>query len=70
MNKKFTVALVGILAGLYLINPGLGIFEFIPDSIPVIGNLDEATATFLLLSALSYFGLDFRDVFGKKSKDQ
>ncbi|MEK7550921.1 MAG: DUF1232 domain-containing protein [Patescibacteria group bacterium] len=62
--KKFLVAGVGILAGLYLLNPGFGIFEFIPDNLPFIGNLDEATATFLVLSALVYFGYDIRDVFG------
>jgi len=62
--KKFLVAGIGILAGLYLLNPGFGIFEFIPDNVPFIGNLDEATATFLVLSSLAYFGYDIRDVFG------
>jgi hypothetical protein len=62
--KKFLVATIGGLSGLYLLNPGLGIFEFIPDNAPFIGNLDEATATFLLFSALAYFGYDVRDVFG------
>lgn len=63
--KKAIVAIFGILSGLYLVNPGFGIFEFIPDGIPFIGNLDEVTASFLLLSALSYFGIELRDVFGK-----
>ncbi len=63
--KKSVVAVIGILAFVYLINPGFGIFEFIPDNIPLIGNLDEATATFLLLSALAYFGVDLWDVFGR-----
>jgi len=62
--KKVLIATIGILAGLYLFNPGFGIFELIPDNVPLLGNLDEATATFLLLSALAYFGLDVRDVFG------
>jgi uncharacterized membrane protein YkvA (DUF1232 family) len=62
--KKFLVAAIGILAFLYLLNPGFGVFELIPDNIPFIGNLDEATAAFLLLSALAYFGYDIRDVFG------
>jgi hypothetical protein len=69
--KKFVVGGIGILAGLYLLNPGFGIFELIPDNIPLVGNLDEATATFLVLSTLAYFGLDLRDVFGgwwKRSK--
>jgi hypothetical protein len=62
--KKFVVGGIGILAGLYLLNPGFGLFEFIPDNIPLAGNLDEGTAAFLILSALAYFGLDLRDVFG------
>lgn len=62
--KKIVVAVVGILSLLYLLNPGLGIFEIIPDNIPFIGNMDEMTATYLLLSSLSYFGLELRDVFG------
>jgi hypothetical protein len=37
------------LAGLiYLLNPGMGIFELIPDNIPFIGNLDEGVATMLI----------------------
>lgn len=63
-TKKIWVALIGFISAVYLINPGMGIFEIIPDNFPFIGNLDEATATFLLLSTLSYFGLDFRDVLG------
>ena len=62
--KKFLVAGIGILAGLYLLNPGFGVFELIPDNVPFIGNLDEVTATFLVLSALAHFGYDIRDVFG------
>jgi hypothetical protein len=62
--KKFLVATIGILSGLYLLNPGFGVFELIPDNVPFIGNLDEATAAFLLFSALAYFGYDIRDVFG------
>ncbi|MCX6704777.1 MAG: DUF1232 domain-containing protein [Candidatus Woesebacteria bacterium] len=62
--KKFLVVAIGILSGLYLLNPGFGVFELIPDNAPFIGNLDEATAAFLVLSALAYFGDDIRDVFG------
>ena len=65
MNKKLIVGIIGFVSGLYLINPGWGIFELIPDHIPFIGNLDEGAATFLFLSSLAYFGLDLRDVFGK-----
>ena len=69
MLKKIIVAIIGILAFLYLINPGLGVFEIIPDNMPLVGNLDDATAVFLLISALSYFGLDIRNPFKKEIKE-
>lgn len=42
--------------GLYLIYPSFSVFELIPDAIPVIGSLDEATATAGLLYSLSNLG--------------
>lgn len=63
MGKKITVGFIGIISFLYLLNPGIGLFEFIPDNVPFIGNLDEATATFLLLSSLAYFGIDIKNIF-------
>jgi uncharacterized membrane protein YkvA (DUF1232 family) len=43
-------AVLGIIVGaIYLLNPGAGIIELIPDAIPLVGNLDEAGATALLL---------------------
>lgn len=33
------------MAVLYVLNPTWGIFEFVPDNAPIIGNLDEAAAT-------------------------
>ena len=44
---------IAILCAFYIINPTAGILEFIPDNLPVVGNLDEATATAGLLYALS-----------------
>lgn len=53
-----TVAVVfATLCGVYLANPTLGVFEFIPDNIPGIGNLDEATAMAIFLSCLGYLGI-------------
>lgn len=63
--KNLLVAGIGIVSGIYLLNPGFGLFEFIPDAVPFIGNLDEATASFLVLSSLAYFGFDLRSVFGR-----
>ncbi|MCP4716900.1 MAG: DUF1232 domain-containing protein [Deltaproteobacteria bacterium] len=65
MIKNIVVALVGMLSLVYLINPGMGIFELIPDNLPVIGNLDEAAATVLLIAALKYFGVDLTRFFRK-----
>jgi hypothetical protein len=64
--KRFIVALAGILAFLYLVFPSFGLFEFLPDYIPFIGNIDEATATMVLLGALRYFGLDLTSLFMKR----
>ncbi len=53
---------------MYLLNPSFGILELIPDNLPVIGNLDEASATALLLSSLAYFGIDLTHLFKKDTK--
>lgn len=37
---------VGVI---YLLNPGWGIFELIPDGFPVVGNLDEGAAVLLII---------------------
>jgi uncharacterized membrane protein YkvA (DUF1232 family) len=63
--KSIVVALVGCVSLVYLINPSAGIIELLPDNFPVVGNLDEATATALLLSSLRYFGLDLANLFKK-----
>ncbi|MEE8409468.1 MAG: hypothetical protein V3T05_07680 [Myxococcota bacterium] len=34
---------------IYILNPGAGVFELIPDNVPVFGNLDEAAAVGLLI---------------------
>ena len=61
--KGMIVLGLGLLSALYLLNIGAGVIEVIPDNIPIIGNLDEAAATALLLNCLAYFGLDLRRVF-------
>lgn len=68
MLKSFAIACLGIVSLLYLINPGAGIFEILPDNFPLIGNLDEAAATLLLLNCLAYFGLDLRHFFRREPK--
>ena len=68
--KKIGVFIVGALSAMYLINPTAGVFELLPDNIPLIGNLDEAGAVALLLSSLRYFGLDFANIFKKDEETQ
>ncbi len=66
--QNLAVLAVTAFAGLYLINPGAGVIEFIPDVVPVIGNLDEATALALLVSGLGYFGVNIgwiTTIFGR-----
>lgn len=66
--KSVFVAILGAVSLVYLLNPTLGVFELIPDNFPVVGNLDEATATAVLLASLAHFGLDFRGLFGKRKE--
>lgn len=68
--KSLLVVILGVISAVYLINPGAGIFEIIPDNIPLIGNLDEAAATVLLLNCLAYFGLDIRHLLGRGSLEK
>lgn len=54
---------VGAFSMLVLLFPSI-----IPDIIPIIGALDEAVATGLLISCLAYFGVDIGAVFGRSKK--
>lgn len=62
MQKSFVTG-IGLLSLLYLINPTMGLFELIPDAMPLVGNLDEVAASTLLLAALKYHGLDLTNLF-------
>jgi len=68
MLKNICVATAGVIALVYLLNPGMGMFELIPDNFPIIGNLDEAAAAALLFAALRYFGFDITRFFSPRSK--
>ena len=67
--KRIVVFSVGILATIYILNPTAGLFEIIPDNLPLVGNLDEAAAVALLLMCLSYFGIDLPNIF-KRDKEE
>lgn len=58
MGKK-ALALIGSgLAFVYILNPTAGA-DFIPDIVPIFGNLDEATATGILIWGIkTLFGKD------------
>jgi uncharacterized membrane protein YkvA (DUF1232 family) len=66
--RDLAIFVLAGIAALYLINPTAGILEFIPDNFPLIGNLDEAGATAIILSALAYFGIDLNHLFGNRDK--
>lgn len=62
ISKGFSLLGV-VLGGLYVINPGAGIIELIPDNVPIFGNLDEAAATTLII-------LGLQSLFGRRGKGQ
>lgn len=68
--KKFLALLGAILSVIYLINPTAGILEIIPDNLPVIGNLDEATIVAILIGCLRYLGVDVTRWFSQRSDDK
>ncbi len=61
--KKILIFLVVLLSIIYILNPTAGVFEIIPDNLPLIGNLDEAAAVALLLMCLKYFDIDLPNIF-------
>ena len=62
VGEKFFVALCGVVAFVYLLNPTAGFFEIIPDNIPIIGNLDEFSASLVVLHSIRHLtGIDALD---------
>lgn len=61
--KEFFIIGTGIIAIIYLLNPGFGGLELIPDFVPIVGNLDEAAAVAILMNALSYYGFDLGNFY-------
>lgn len=56
--QRGLISLGGLLGLVYLLNPGAGIFEILPDALPFVGNVDEALAATLVLACLREYGLD------------
>ncbi|MBP6456122.1 MAG: DUF1232 domain-containing protein [Chitinophagaceae bacterium] len=67
-TKDKLMMLLLTVAIIYLINPTFGLFEFLPDNLPLIGNLDEGLATTIILYSLNYFGFEIPEFFKKKFK--
>ena len=67
--KKIGIFALGVFCALYLLNPTAGFFELIPDTLPLIGNLDEAAAVATLLMCLRYFGFELPDFFRRGNDD-
>jgi uncharacterized membrane protein YkvA (DUF1232 family) len=67
--KRVIVFCIGLFSLLYILNPTAGVFEIIPDNLPLVGNLDEATAVALLLMCLKYFGIELPDIFRRDQGD-
>ena len=53
-----------LISIVYILNPGMGLFEFIPDTLPVIGNLDEAGTVLLILKSLVELNVLPRKILG------
>jgi uncharacterized membrane protein YkvA (DUF1232 family) len=49
---SWLVYIFGVIGVIYILNPTLGVLEFIPDNLPVIGNLDESVAVMLILAGI------------------
>jgi hypothetical protein len=41
---RWAVYILSVLGCIYLLNPGAGILELLPDNLPLVGNLDEGAA--------------------------
>lgn len=65
LKEMFIIGL-GIVGLIYLLNPTAGVLELLPDNIPFIGNLDEATAVLLLTNTLRYYGVDLSNLWASR----
>ena len=65
--SQLLALVAGVVAALYLVYPSLGIFELLPDALPLVGNLDEAAASLVLINVLDYYGIDLNR-FGRRKR--
>lgn len=67
--KDVLVFCVGAVALVYLLNPGAGFLEFLPDNLPLLGNIDEAAAAGILIACVRYFGFDVTRLLKRDSRN-
>jgi len=65
--KDYLIAILGIISAIYLLNFSFGFIEFLPDALPIVGNLDEVFMVGMLASSLSYFGINMPSLFKRKN---
>ncbi|MBX7259151.1 MAG: DUF1232 domain-containing protein [Candidatus Hydrogenedentes bacterium] len=56
LGKGVAVA-CALASVLFLLNFTFGVVE-VPDNMPIVGNIDEALATSVLIASLRYLGID------------
>lgn len=66
--REMLILGLAALALIYLLNPTAGLFELIPDVVPIIGNLDEAGAVIILINTLAYYGIDLTRFYGRPNR--
>lgn len=57
-TKDYGMVVLGIFSVLYLLNFSFGVVEFLPDNLPLIGNIDEVLVVGVLVSVFEYFGIN------------
>lgn len=68
--KEMMIIALAVVAVIYLMYPSLGVFELIPDAIPIFGSIDEASATLILINTFRYYGFDISRLYGKRKEDK
>ncbi len=54
---KNIAKMILVLGGLYLLNPIFGV-DLLPDNLPILGNLDEVLAVFMMIGSVRYLGIE------------
>ena len=55
---KLGSGFAAVVSVFYLINPTAGIFELLPDNLPIVGNMDEVFFTGVLFASLTILGIE------------